>query len=99
MPTDHERFMRVALEEAAIARSERNMAVGAVIARDGQTLARAHNQVSSTFDITAHAEAAAVRTLTTTTRQLNPGSQANSGPLAASTVYALGRAWPVCCWD
>ena len=98
MPTDHERLMRVALEEAAIARGERNMAVGAVIARDGQILARAHNQVSSTFDVTAHAEAAAVRTLTTTTRQLNPGSQANSGPLAGSTLYASVEPCPMCCW-
>jgi len=98
MPIDHERFMRVALEEAAIARDERNMAVGAVIVRDGQVLARAHNQVSSTFDITAHAEAAAVRALTTSTRQINPGSQANSGPLAGSVLYATVEPCPMCCW-
>jgi tRNA(adenine34) deaminase len=98
MPSDHQHFMRVALEEAALAREQRNMAVGAVIARDGQVLARAHNQVSSTFDITAHAEAAAIRKLTMTTRQLNPGSQANSGPLAGSTLYATVEPCPMCCW-
>src|SRR5258705_8108950 len=98
MPTDHEHFMRIALEEAAIAREQRNMAVGAVIARDGQILARAHNQVSSTFDITAHAEAAVIRTLTMTTRELNPGSQANSGPLAGATLYATVEPCPMCCW-
>ena len=98
MPSEHERFMRAALEEAAIARDERNMAVGAVIARDGQILARGHNQVSSTFDITAHAEAAIIRTLMMTTRQLNPGSQANSGPLAGSTLYATVEPCPMCCW-
>ncbi len=98
MRSDHEHFMRIALEEAASAREQGNMAVGAVIARDGLVLCRAHNEVASTFDITAHAEAAAVRKLTMTTRQLNPGSQANSGPLAGCTLYATVEPCPMCCW-
>jgi len=72
MQIEHERFMATALEEAKKARDMGNMAAGTVIVRDGEVLARGCNEVNSTFDITAHAEAVAVRNLTMTRRQLNP---------------------------
>src|SRR6478672_7083152 len=98
MRIEHERFMAMALEEAARARTGGNMAVGAVIVRDGQVLSRGFNEVTATFDITAHAEAVAVRRLTTTQRQLNPGWQADSGPFAGSLLYATMEPCPMCCW-
>ena len=62
--------MAVALDEAAKAREGGNMAVGAVIVRNGEVLARGHNEVATTFDVTAHAEAVAVRNLTMARRAL-----------------------------
>ncbi len=61
MSTDHEGFMRVALEEAKKAKAEGNSAVGAVIVRDGEIVARGRNLVYTTYDVTAHAETVALR--------------------------------------
>ena len=56
MPTDHERLMRIALEEAEIGAGEGNSAVGSIIV-DGETIvARGRNLVASNSDPTAHAE-------------------------------------------
>ena len=61
MPGDHERFMRMALEEAARAKAEGNIAVGSVIAHGETVVARGRNLVATTFDPTAHAETVALR--------------------------------------
>ena len=98
MNEEHERYMKAALEEAKKARDSANMAVGAVIVRNGEIRARGHNEVSSTFDITAHAEATAIRSLTTGRRELNTGSQADSGPFAGAVLYATMEPCPMCCW-
>jgi tRNA(adenine34) deaminase len=98
MNNEHGRFMRAALEEAKRARDSANIAVGAVIVRDGEILARGHNEVNSTFDITAHAEAMAIRSLTAGRRQLNTGMQADSGPFAGAVLYATLEPCPMCCW-
>jgi tRNA(adenine34) deaminase len=98
MNDGHGRFMLAALEEARTARDSGNMAAGAVIVRDGEILARGHNQVNSTFDVTAHAETAAIRNLTTGRRQLNPGMQADCGPFAGAILYATLEPCPMCCW-
>lgn len=98
MNDEHERFMTAALEEARKAGDSGNMAVGAVIVRDGEILARGRNEVNSTFDITAHAEAMALRSLTIGRRQLNTGMQADSGPFAGAVLYATLEPCPMCCW-
>lgn len=98
MSSQHEQFMRIALEEAGKARDSGNMAAGAVIVRDGEVLARGRNEVNSTFDTTAHAETAAIRALTTGRRQVNTGSQADSGPFAGAILYATLEPCPMCCW-
>src|SRR5216684_8537252 len=72
MDTEHERFMRIALEEARAGRAEGNMAVGGVIVREGEVLARGHDEAVSTFDVTAHAETVALRRLSTRLRVVNP---------------------------
>jgi tRNA(adenine34) deaminase len=98
MHIEHERFMATALEEARRALELGNMAAGSVIVRNGEILARGCNEVNSSFDITAHAEARAVRNLTTTHRQLNTGSQADSGPFAGAVLYTTLEPCPMCCW-
>jgi len=98
MVHDHEHFMRLAFEEARRGGSLGNMAVGAVIVRGGEVVARGHNEASSTFDVTAHAETVAIRKLSTRLRVLNPGMRAGEGPLASCTLYATVEPCPMCCW-
>ncbi|MDA8124605.1 MAG: tRNA adenosine(34) deaminase TadA [Deltaproteobacteria bacterium] len=59
--TDDERWMRLALEEAALGGAKGEVPVGAVLVGDGQILARAHNSPISLCDPTAHAEILALR--------------------------------------
>lgn len=56
-----ESIMLIALAEARQAESEGEVPVGAVIVRDGQVLAKAHNAVLSLHDPTAHAEMLVIR--------------------------------------
>ncbi len=51
-----ERFMEEALRQARKAGAKEEVPVGAVIVREGQVIARAHNQVELLKDATAHAE-------------------------------------------
>ena len=53
--------MRLALEEAAQASAIEEVPIGAVIVRDGEILARAHNYRELWRDPTAHAEIVAIR--------------------------------------
>ncbi|MEY2963639.1 MAG: hypothetical protein RL754_900 [Bacteroidota bacterium] len=59
-PNDHERFMRMALQEAAEAAAEGEVPVGAVIVAGGRVIARAHNLTERLIDVTAHAEIQAI---------------------------------------
>ncbi len=54
-------MMQLALEEARLAAAEGEIPVGAVIVRDGQVLARAHNRREADHDPTAHAEMLCLR--------------------------------------
>lgn len=60
MESEHERFMRAALEEAQAAMEEGEAPVGAVMVRAGRLIARAHNQREQLRDPTAHAEMIAI---------------------------------------
>ena len=51
-----ERWMRVALEEAAVAADEGEVPVGAVVVCDGVEVARGHNRREGDADPAAHAE-------------------------------------------
>jgi len=55
------KFMHIALEEAEKAFEKDEVPVGAVIARQGKILAKAHNLRQSAHDPTAHAEILAIR--------------------------------------
>ncbi|MGH6735376.1 MAG: nucleoside deaminase [Methyloceanibacter sp.] len=80
---DDQRFMRMALEEAALG----DYPFGAAITRDGEVLVRARNIGKLTQDPTAHAEMIAIR------RFLNL-----YGPeeLKGTTIYASGEPCPMC---
>ena len=56
-----DKFMSRALSEALIARNCGEVPVGAVIVRNGNVIASAHNLKESTCDPTAHAEILAIR--------------------------------------
>jgi len=56
-----ERWMRLALEEARAAADEGEIPVGAVLVKDGQVIARAHNRRENDHDPTAHAELLCMR--------------------------------------
>ena len=60
METD-EKWMRLALEEAFLARKSEEVPVGAVIVRGEELLAQAHNSPITLNDPSAHAEILAIR--------------------------------------
>ena len=60
-PAFVEHLMTAALCEARMAQSTGEVPVGAVVARDGEIIARAHNRVESLLDCCAHAEILAIR--------------------------------------
>jgi tRNA(adenine34) deaminase len=57
----HERWMRLALEEARKAGAAGDVPVGAVVVRNEEVLGRGQNQVERQHDPTAHAEMMAIR--------------------------------------
>jgi tRNA(adenine34) deaminase len=57
----NEEAMRIALEEAAVASQNGDVPVGAVVIRNGEVIARRHNERELTGDPTAHAEVLALR--------------------------------------
>lgn len=54
--SDDEKFMLEALKEASLAAEEGEVPVGAVVVKDGQIIARAHNKVETARRSSAHAE-------------------------------------------
>jgi len=53
--------MRIALEEAKLAAAKGDVPVGAVVLRNGDVIARRHNEREASNDPTAHAEVLALR--------------------------------------
>ncbi|MFQ5693279.1 MAG: nucleoside deaminase [Nitrospinota bacterium] len=64
MREPHERFMKIAIEEARKAMDAGEQPFAAVIVRDGEVLGRGHNRQNSTFDATAHGETFVIRETT-----------------------------------
>ena len=58
---EHERRMRLAIDEARGAEAHGDVPIGAVVARDGEPLAAAGNERELRRDPTAHAEILAIR--------------------------------------
>ena len=88
MPLDHERFMRLAIDEAARAGAEGNLAVGSVIVRDNTVIATGRNLVTSTNDPTAHAETVALR---------EAGAALGQVDFSGCTLYTSFQPCPMCC--
>lgn len=59
-PTEHERWMEMALRLAERAYEEDEVPVGAVIVKDGRVLGKGYNQNEQLRDPTAHAEIIAI---------------------------------------
>jgi tRNA(adenine34) deaminase len=95
---EHDQWMRLALEEAATAEREGNLAVGGVLIRDGELLGRGHNESASTADVTAHAEMVLVREVSRRLRVVNPRMRADTGALAGSVLYTTVEPCPMCAW-
>ena len=57
----HDRFMTLALAQAALAAAAGEVPIGAVVVRDGVVIGAAHNRTRSDQDPTAHAEILALR--------------------------------------
>ena len=58
---EKEKFMKEALKEAKKAYDKLEVPVGAVIVKDGQVIARAHNLKETKLDTTNHAEILAIQ--------------------------------------
>jgi tRNA(adenine34) deaminase len=85
--TNHEYCMREALSEARAAAVEGEVPVGAVVVRDGQIIARAHNLMEQRHDATAHAEVLAVR---------SASEFLGSWKLDESSLYVTLEPCPMC---
>ncbi len=59
--TDAEKFMSVALRQARISAKSDEVPIGAVIVKDGEVIAVAHNTRNASHDATGHAELIAIR--------------------------------------
>ena len=65
MPIDHEGFMRLALAEAAFARTLNEVPIGAVVVIDDKVIGAGCNRPIGAVDPTAHAEINALRAAAT----------------------------------
>ena len=61
MTGEFDNLMRLAIEQACLAEDAGDVPIGAVIARDGEVVAAAHNRRIVDADPTAHAEMLAIR--------------------------------------
>jgi tRNA(adenine34) deaminase len=70
---DHHYFLEQALQEALIAKEEKQNPIGCVIvSEDGEIIARGHNQVTKLSDPTAHAEMMAIRSIIRANNEISP---------------------------
>ena len=84
----HERFMRVAMEEARQGAAEGNVAVGSVVVRGEDLVACGRNLAVTDSDPTAHAETVALR---------NAGAALGQTDFSGFTLYTTFEPCPMCC--
>ena len=82
-----EHFMREALRQAARAAEVDEVPVGAVIVNEGRVIARAHNQVETLKDATAHAEILAIT---------QASQVVNDWRLEGCSMYVTKEPCPMC---
>ena len=83
----HDRWMRLALDEARVAASEDEVPVGAIVVASGRVVASAHNQREQLADPTAHAEMIAIT---------QAAAALNSWRLQGCTLYVTLEPCPMC---
>jgi len=87
MSKTHEKWMKLALEQARLAQAMSEVPVGAVLVQDDQLIASAHNQPISSNDPTAHAEIQLLRAA---------GKQLNNYRLPNTTLYVTLEPCTMC---
>lgn len=90
---DHEKFMREAIAESYIGLEKGNGPTGCVIVKDGEIVARGHNEENLDFDPTAHAEIVTIRRLCGTIH-----SKDLDGCVIYSTLQPCGMCSVACLW-
>lgn len=80
-------FMMAAIEEAE--ETQFDVPVGAVMIRDGEIIARVHNQKELSNDVTAHAEILAIK---------QSQMLLNNWRLDGCTLYVTLEPCPMCAW-
>lgn len=85
--TEHEHWMRAALEEAGLAADKGEVPIGAVIVKNGEIIARAHNLRELTHSAIGHAEILAIQ-------QAN--EQLKAWRLEGATLYVTLEPCPMC---
>ncbi|MGA2798084.1 MAG: tRNA adenosine(34) deaminase TadA [Thermoguttaceae bacterium] len=83
----HEHFMRLALEQAEQALREDEVPIGAVVVRQEEVIASAHNQREQLHDPTAHAEMIAIT---------QAAESLHSWRLDGCTLYVTLEPCPMC---
>ena len=86
-PDRHERYMRLALIEAGKAAACGEVPIGAIVVRDGEVIATAHNRRETDRDPTAHAEVLAIR---------SAAAVLGAWRLGGCTLYVTIEPCPMC---
>jgi tRNA(adenine34) deaminase len=87
--SEHEKFMRIAIEEAKAGAAAGEQPFGAVVTRNGEVIVQARSLKVSTFDTTAHSETLAIKYATQKLRQRT---------LPADCIfYCTCEPCPMCC--
>jgi tRNA(Arg) A34 adenosine deaminase TadA len=84
---DFEYYMKIAVEEAKISKSEGNKGYGAVIVLDGEMISRAHDTASTENDPSLHAEVNAIRNAVKVTGDSN---------LCGAVLFSSCEPCPMC---
>ncbi len=83
------KYMRLALEEAEKAFKKDELPIGAIMVKDDEVIARAHNLCENWNDPTAHAEILAIRSAC---------KALNNWRLSETTLYVTLEPCPMCLW-
>ena len=89
----NEHFMREALKEAKCAFEKGEVPVGAVVVWRQKIVGRAHNQMETLRDPTAHAEMIAI---TQAAETVSEGKKDHRGSLEGATIYVTKEPCPMC---
>lgn len=91
--SNHEYYMRMALKQAELALESQEVPVGAVVVHDNKVIAKAHNQMVTLKDPTAHAEMIA---MTQASETLSHGQEKHRGSLEDCTLYVTLEPCSMC---